>query len=87
MFDNERHSPAPPISTIPNLEFLRVKLASAIDGRIFVAMTATTVDDQESQLLNQEIASDRVATIDDALALIAERVRASSQHFATGKES
>jgi hypothetical protein len=37
---------------------------------IHVSMTATTVDEEEPQLLNQEIASDRVATIDDALAII-----------------
>ena len=35
-----------------------------------VALTATTVDEDEPQLLNQEIARDRVATIDDALAII-----------------
>jgi hypothetical protein len=33
-------------------------------------MLATTVDEQEPQLLTQEIARDTVATIDDALAVI-----------------
>jgi hypothetical protein len=32
--------------------------------------TATTVDEEEPQLLSQEITSERVASIDDALALI-----------------
>ena len=45
-------------------------LASLIDGRIFVSLTATTVDEEEPQLLNREIACDRVATIEDALAVI-----------------
>jgi hypothetical protein len=33
-------------------------------------MTATTVDDQEPQLLTQEIVCDTVGTIDGALAVI-----------------
>ena len=33
-------------------------------------MTAATVDDEEPQLLSQEITSERVASIDDALAVI-----------------
>jgi hypothetical protein len=86
MFDNHGSASAAPVN-FKSLEFFTIQLSPLADGNVFVAMTATTVDDQEAQLLNMEIASDRVATIDDALALIAERVRASSQHFATGKES
>ena len=37
-------------------------------------MLATTVDDQEPQLLTQEIARDTVATIEDALAVIRQGV-------------
>jgi len=42
------------------------------DGKIFVELTATIVDEGEDcpTLLNQEIARGPVATIDDALALI-----------------
>jgi len=85
MFDNHGSASAAPVN-FKALEFFTIQLSPLADGNVFVAMTATTVDDQEAQLLSMEIASDRVATIDDALALIAERVRASSQHFATGKE-
>jgi hypothetical protein len=85
MFENDsRASPAP--VNFRSLEFFTIQLAPLEDGDVFVAITATTVDDQDAQLLNQEIASDRVATIDDALALIAERVRASSQQVAAGKD-
>src|SRR5271165_5817108 len=38
------------------------------------AMLATTVDDQEPQLLTQEIARDTVATIEDALAVIRQAI-------------
>lgn len=68
------HRPAFP--NIPNLEFLRIELSPALDGRIFVALTATTVDEEEPQLLDQEIASDHAATIDDALLLITQHARA-----------
>lgn len=47
-----------------------VVLAQLADGKIHVALTATTVDEDEPQLVNQEIANGRVATIDEALAVI-----------------
>jgi hypothetical protein len=62
-------TPALPIS---DFEFLRAQLSPTGDGRIFVAVTATVVDDNEPQLLDRELVSDCVATIDAALALIAE---------------
>ena len=83
----EHHGRTPAVAiNFKALEFFTIQLSPLADGNVFVAMTATSVDDQEAQLLNQEIASDRVATIDDALALIAERVKNSSQHSATGKD-
>jgi len=50
--------------------FYSVALSRQADGKIFVELTATTVDEEGPSLLNQDIASDRVATIDEALALI-----------------
>jgi hypothetical protein len=79
MFDKHGPLSAAPVN-FKALEYFTIQLSPLADGDVFVAMTATTVDDQEAQLLSQEIASDRVATIDDALVLIAARVRASSQH-------
>ena len=55
-----------------NAEFFHIQLAPLADGKIFVSLTATTVDDEEPQLLDQEIASDRIATVDELLALIRE---------------
>jgi hypothetical protein len=63
----------PPV--IRNAEFFRMELAPLIDGKILVSLTATTVDEQEPQLLDQEIACDRVASIDDIVALIRTHVR------------
>jgi hypothetical protein len=55
--------------------FYSVALSRQADGKIFVELSATTVDEEGPSLLNQEIACDRVATIDDALALIRAHVR------------
>ncbi len=62
-------APASPLSPI-NVEFYKIELARLQDGNIFVGLTATSFDEQEPQLLDQEITTERVATIDDALALI-----------------
>ena len=62
----------PPPSTI---EFYRVQLERLGDGEIFVSLIATMLDEQAPQLLDQEIASGRVATIDDALALVKDCVQ------------
>ena len=71
MLDIQVYAPAGrPVPVVGEVEFLRIDLSPLADGRVFVSMTATTVDEQEPQLLDQEIASDHVATIDDALALI-----------------
>ena len=55
---------------IRSVEFYNIELAPLADGRVYVSMLATTVDDQEPQLLTQEIACNTVATIEDALAVI-----------------
>ena len=59
---------------IRSVEFYNIELAPLADGRVYVAMLATTVDDQEPQLLTQEIACDTVATIEDALAVIRQAI-------------
>ncbi len=52
------------------LESLRIELFPLAEGRVFVSLTATTLDEEGPDLLDQEIACDKVATIDDVLALI-----------------
>ena len=56
------------------VEFYTIELAQVADGTFLVSLTATTVDDEEPQLLCQEIASERVASIEDALTVIKEGV-------------
>lgn len=60
----------PARSPTPAIEFFRIELAPLAEGRVFVSMTATSVDEEEAQLLDQEIACDKVASIDEVLALI-----------------
>jgi hypothetical protein len=55
---------------IKSVEFFNIELAPLADGRVYVTVTATTVDDQEPQLLTQEIVFHTAANIDDALAVI-----------------
>ena len=52
------------------VEFYTIELAQLADGTFHVSLTATTVDEEEPQLLCQDIASERVVSIDDALAVI-----------------
>src|SRR5438045_1187040 len=56
------------------VQFYTIEIAQLEAGGFHVAVTATTVDDLEPQLLCQEVASDRVGSIDDALAIIKECV-------------
>jgi hypothetical protein len=65
------HRPPP----IHNPEFVRIELAPMADGRVMLSMTATMLDEDDPQLLDQEIARLTVATIDDVLALIRAHVR------------
>jgi hypothetical protein len=57
-------------SVIRGADFLRMELSPQIDGKLLVALTATTVDEDEPQLLDQEVACERVDTLDDVIALI-----------------
>jgi hypothetical protein len=60
---------------VRNAEFFRIELAPHADGRVMVSLTATTVDDEDPQLLDQEIAIERVTTLDELVALIRTHVR------------
>ena len=67
-------------STRKAVEFYTIELAQLADGTFHVALTATTVDEEEPQLLCQEIASERVVSIDDALAVIKQGVSGTGIH-------
>ena len=61
--------PVPPATRLV-IEFYVIQLAHLADGDMSVSITATSMDDEEPQLLSQELVSERVATLDDAFALI-----------------
>ena len=65
-------------STRKAVEFYSIELAQLADGTFHVSLTATTVDEEEAQLLCQEITTERVTSIDDALAAIKEGVARTS---------
>jgi hypothetical protein len=65
-----RVSPAGPLLNLTEPLFYSVALSRQPDGKFFVELTATAVDEEGPSLVNQEIASERVSTIDEALALI-----------------
>jgi hypothetical protein len=46
---------------------------------VFVALTATVLDPDEPQLLDQEIVSDKVTTLDQLLQLLRTYVRITAQ--------
>jgi hypothetical protein len=62
-------------SVIQGADFLRMELSPQIDGKLLVSLTATTVDEEEPELLDREVAFERVETLDDVIALIRAHVR------------
>jgi hypothetical protein len=50
--------------------FYNLELALLADGGYHISLTATTVDEEEPQLLCQQILDEPVASIDAALTLI-----------------
>ena len=52
------------------VEFYTIELAQLADGTYQVSLTATTVDDEEPQLLSQEIDRRRGVSLDEVLSMI-----------------
>lgn len=75
MLNTDARAAAPAFSSFTNLEFLRVELAPAMDGGVFLSLIATTVDDEDLQLIDQELLGARVDTLDAAIALLGEQIR------------
>lgn len=64
----------PARGVLPPVEFLRIELLPLAEGRVLVSMTATSLDEHDARLLDQEIASDKVAKVEDVLSLIRRHV-------------
>jgi hypothetical protein len=60
------------------VEYFFAEIAQLPDGSYYVSLTATTIDDEEPQLLNQEIDSRRGVSLDEVLAVIKNGLTGSS---------
>jgi len=72
-------SPAAPhsASRSPPIQFYSVEIMPLVGGRMSVGIAATiceTVDDDEFELVNMDVTSARVDTIDEVLAVIRQAV-------------
>jgi hypothetical protein len=80
MLDIYARSPAGvPYPVLHGAEYLRIELSARADGKFLASLTATTVDEEEPQLIDQEIACERVASIEEFFALIKKHVRIAQQ--------
>jgi hypothetical protein len=76
MLDIYAQSPSGvPYPALRGAEFFRIELSAIAGGQLLASLTATTVDEDEAQLLDQEVACERIASIDELLALIKSHVR------------
>jgi hypothetical protein len=60
------------------VEYFFAEIAQLPDGTYYVSLTATTIDDEEPQLLNQEIDSRRGVSLDEVLAVVKNGLTGSS---------
>ncbi|WP_292530865.1 hypothetical protein [Methylocystis sp.] len=60
----------------PILQFVSVEIMPTGDGRLAVSLAGTYLDEELLEFVNDEIASARVASLDDALAMIRNTVAA-----------
>ena len=67
-------APNPPPQPI-GVEFYTVELSPLADGMIAVSLLATVFDDEELGLSHCELGTNRVHTIDDALAFVKTHVQ------------
>ena len=60
------------------VECFFAEIAQLPDGTYYISLTATTVDDEEPQLINQEIDSRRGVSLGEVLAVIKNGLTGSS---------
>lgn len=56
------------------LQYVSIELMPIIGGKFSVAMQATLLDEQQFEFVGQELAHERVDTIEQALAVIRQNV-------------
>ena len=70
-FDIQARANAP--APLP-IQFVNIEITPLIDGQYSVVMQATLLDEQELEFVGQDLANERVETLDEALAIIRENV-------------
>jgi hypothetical protein len=56
------------------IQFVSIEITPLIGGEYSVVMQATLLDEQELEFVAEDLASERVGTLDQALALIRQNV-------------
>ena len=73
MLDIHAGATAPPNS--PPIEFFTIQLMPLREGGISASLRSTVFDETDFELLDQDIANVRIATLDELMALIRTHVR------------
>ena len=56
------------------LQFVNIEITPLLGGQFSVVMQATLLDEEELQFVGEDLADERVGTLDEALALIRDNV-------------
>ena len=70
MLDIHAGATAPHSSPSPPIEYFTIQLMPLSEGGISASLRATTFDETDFELLDQDIANVRIATLDELMALI-----------------
>jgi hypothetical protein len=64
------------------LQFVNIEITPLTDGKFSIVMQATLLDEQELEFVGQDLAHERVATLDHALAVIRANVAGLATSYA-----
>ncbi len=56
------------------IQFVNIEITPLIGGQYSVVMQATLLDEEQLEFVGQDLASERVGTLDEALAIIRQNV-------------
>ena len=79
MLDIQIGAVAPSKSPAPPIEFVTIQLMPLAEGDISVSLKSTIFDETDLDLHDRDIAQERVASIDELVALIRPHVRIGRQ--------
>jgi hypothetical protein len=74
MLDINVGATAPQNSPTPAIEFFTIQLMPLSEGGISASVRSTTFDETDFELLDQDIANVRIATLDELMVLICKHV-------------